>query len=637
MIPRECVGPDADGREVAEGRLPHDFEDDRVDSRPRSTPGPAGQPDDPGFPDGSDDGSAHLSTTLRQDGDSSHSCGGLARLVTLAQPESFGSAPAMQQGPRDGEIASADPARIGKYLVVELLDGGGQAQVFRVMHPELARELALKLGRRPIAARREAGTSGEAGPPRAALLDEGRLLARCDHPNLVRVVDMGVHEGRPYVVMEYVPGLTLKQFARQRRPGSREAARLIAELAGAVAYLHAQGIVHQDIKPRNVLIDQRGRPRLIDFGVARWEHAWSGDGDDWSGGTANYMSPEQATGQSDRIGPWTDVFGLGGLLYHLLTHGPLYRGASETSVIRQAREAGYLPIRELAPSTPRGLARIVHRALAAEPERRYRNAAELEAALRGFLARRRIGAVVLAIALAASTLALALAFPRIAREPTGPSRSAERLPGSATLPAPLSTATPPRGQEAAGVPRILSFRVDAFRVEPPESLGSIGVSPRQVRVDDEVEVSARFDATAFGYLIAMDPEGHVQLCQPLDESEPPPGSEEIRINESKAYALTGRPGLQVFVAVASRKPLPPYERWRGAEGLRRLWKPCDDGQAWRFDGRRFERLSAQTRGALKDRPGPEPPAPFRAVCDYLAQSPELEAIAAIAFTVQPKE
>ena len=85
------------------------------------------------------------------------------------------------------------------------------------------------------------------------------------------------------------------------------------------------------------------------------------------------MSPEQATGQSDRIGPWTDVFGLGGLLYHLLTHGPLYRGASETSVIRQAREAGYLPIRQLAPSTPRGLARIVHRALAAEPERRYRN------------------------------------------------------------------------------------------------------------------------------------------------------------------------------------------------------------------------------------------------------------------------
>jgi hypothetical protein len=351
------------------------------------------------------------------------------------------------------------------------------------------------------------------------------------------------------------------------------------------------------------------------------------------------MSPEQAMGQSDRIGPWTDVFGLGGLLYHLLTLGPLYRGASETSVVRQAREAGYLPIRDLAPSTPRGLARIVHRALAAEPERRYRTAAEFEAALRGFLGSRRLAAAVLAIVLAASTLVLALTFPRIVREPTGPSRSAERGPVSSTVPSPSSSsaATLPREEERADVPRILSFRVHAFRLKPPENLGSIGVSPRPVRVDDEVDVSARFDAIAFGYLIAMDPEGHVQLCQPLEETEPPPGSEEIHIHRSKAYGLTGRPGLQVFVAVASRKPLPPYEKWRGAEGLRRLWKACDDGHAWRFDGRRFEVLSAQSRGELKDRPGPEPPAPFRAVCDYVAQSPDIEAIAAIAFPVKPKE
>src|SRR5262249_43345868 len=159
-----------------------------------------------------------------------------------------------------GEPAAAETRRIGKYLVVELLDGGGQAQVFRVLHPELARELVLKLGRRPIGTSRpeESGAGGEAGAKAVggpALFREGRLLARCDHPNLVRVVDVGVHDCRPFVVMEYVPGLTLSQHARQRRPGPREAARLVAELAGAVAYLHAQGIVHQDIKPRNALID----------------------------------------------------------------------------------------------------------------------------------------------------------------------------------------------------------------------------------------------------------------------------------------------------------------------------------------------------------------------------------------------
>ena len=634
MIPHECVETNAGGGEAAGVRVRHGFEDGPVGSSGGATPDPASR-EEPGWPDGSDTGFTQLLTMLRQYGDSSSS-GGRSQLVTLVKPNSSETAPP-RPGPGDGGNASADPVRIGKYLVVELLDGGGQAQVFRVMHPELARELVVKLGRRPIAAPREAGTRGEAGPVRAALLHEGRLLARCDHPNLVRVVDLGVHDGRPYVVMEYVPGLTLEQFAQQHRSGPREAARLIAELAGAVAYLHAQGIVHQDIKPRNVLIDERGRPRLIDFGLARWEHAWSGDGEDWSGGTANYMSPEQAKGHSERIGPWTDVFGLGGLIYHLLTLGPLYRGVSETSIVRQAREADYLAIRKLAPSTPRGLASIVHRALAPEPERRYRTAAELESALRGFLARRRMAAAVLLFGLAALALALAFAFPRTIGERTGPSRSTERVSRTSTVSAALPTITPPQGQENAGVPRFLSFHVDAFRLEPPERLGTIGVSPRKVRVDDEVEVSARFDATAFGYLIALDPEGHLQLCQPLQESETPPGSEEMRIHESKAYALTGRPGLQAFVALASRNPLPPYEKWRGAEGLGRLWKPCDDGRAWRFDGHRYEMLSATSRGELKDRPSPQPPGPFRAVCEYLSQSPDFEVIAAIAFPVQAKD
>jgi hypothetical protein len=243
------------------------------------------------------------------------------------------------------------------------------------------------------------------------------------------------------------------------------------------------------------------------------------------------------------------------------------------------------------------------------------------------------------------TLAMALAASRTVRERPSPSPSAEpvsqsrAVPGPSPLSAPVVTpsVTPSPAKDIAGGLRILSFRVDAFRAEPPESLGSIGVSARNVRVDDEVELSARFDATAFGYLIAMDPEGHIQLCQPMQESEVPTGSQEIRIHESKAYALTGRPGLQAFVAVASRKPLPPYERWRGAEGLRRLWKPCDDGHAWRYVGRRFEALTIAPRGALKDRISSEPPAPFRAVCDYLAQSPEFEAIAAIAFPVRSKD
>jgi eukaryotic-like serine/threonine-protein kinase len=215
------------------------------------------------------------------------------------------------------------PRRIGKYVVIELLNAGGQGQVFRVLHPELGKEYVLKPARRPT----QTGIDAEAGQAdRSSLHREGRLLAQCDHPNLVRVVDLDAHEGRLFVVMEHVPGLSLEQFAAQHRPGPRQAVRLVAELARAVSYLHSRGIIHQDIKPRNVLIDVRGRPRLIDFGLARQKYAWSSGTADAIGGTADYMSSEQALRCDDRIGPCTDVFGLGGLPYHLLTRRPLYQG-----------------------------------------------------------------------------------------------------------------------------------------------------------------------------------------------------------------------------------------------------------------------------------------------------------------------
>jgi tRNA A-37 threonylcarbamoyl transferase component Bud32 len=258
-------------------------------------------------------------------------------------------------GGESPDIGTVPPSRIGKYPVIEMLDEGGQARVFRVLHPELRKDFVLKLARRPIGTRIEGRTDTPLSDP---LIDEGRLLARCDHPNLVRVVDLDVHEGRPFVVMEYLAGPTLEKFAERQRPAPRRAARLVNELARAVAYLHDRGIVHQDIKPRNVLVDAQGRPRLIDFGLARLQHAWSEDTCQWTGGTAAYMSPEQAAGRADRIGPRTDVFGLGGLLYHLLTGRPLYQGASRLSILRQAMNAEYLPVRQVNSRVPRALERI---------------------------------------------------------------------------------------------------------------------------------------------------------------------------------------------------------------------------------------------------------------------------------------
>jgi serine/threonine protein kinase len=198
--------------------------------------------------------------------------------------------------------------------VIAPLDAGGQGLVYRGLHPTLGRDVVIKLSR-------------AAGGPadRDRLQEEGRILADLEHPNLARVYDLDVHDGRAFLVMEYVRGPHLEQFARQRPPSPRQAAALVAPVAQALAAAHRRGVVHRDVKPKNILIDEAGRPRLIDFGLARLEDAWhqapSEEGE--VAGTLAYMPPEQARDAAE-VGPRSDVFSLGGVLYFLLTGKPLY-------------------------------------------------------------------------------------------------------------------------------------------------------------------------------------------------------------------------------------------------------------------------------------------------------------------------
>ena len=271
-------------------------------------------------------------------------------------------------------------------------------------------------------------------------------------------------------------------------------------------------------------------------------------------------------------------------------------------MVRQARQAGYVPVRQVNRRAPRELERICDMALAADPDRRHRTAAELERALRRSLAPpRRLAMAGLAIALAAT--AVALLAPRTWR-PANPARCGR----------------PSLARRAVADPSRSTSR------RPPAL---------PIHLDAEMRISARLDAPAHGYLIAMDPDGRVQLCHP-GEGELPPRSEEIRFRDGQSYVLTGRTGLQAFVVVALREPLPPFETWPGNAGLRRLWRPCDAAHAWSYDGRRFDTISAVPRGELRDRSGPDVPAPFREVCEYLAALPGIEAVRAIAFPVRPK-
>src|SRR5262249_51517666 len=152
---------------------------------------------------------------------------------------------------------------IGKYRIVERLGAGGQGEVFRAIHPELRCDVTVKWARHDLPADLQQG-----------LLAEGRVLARLDDPGVVRVHDVGTHEGRPFAVFAYVPGRTLAERLREGRLSFREAAALTAALAHTLEKLHRQGVVHRDLKPANILLKSRGRqtgefgmPLLLDFGL----------------------------------------------------------------------------------------------------------------------------------------------------------------------------------------------------------------------------------------------------------------------------------------------------------------------------------------------------------------------------------
>src|SRR5262249_39835795 len=180
---------------------------------------------------------------------------------------------------------------------------------------------------------------------REPLVAEGRLLAELDHPNLARVYDLDFHQDRAFLVMEYVRGRSLDQYAKQEPLTPPRAAGLVAQGARALALLHRRGVLHLDIKPRNIVMDEAGRPRLIDFGLARLRHAWAAERDeaDQIGGTVPYMAPEQARGQSAGLGPRSDVFGLGATLYFLLVGRAPFAGGGWKAARARARAGGIPP------------------------------------------------------------------------------------------------------------------------------------------------------------------------------------------------------------------------------------------------------------------------------------------------------
>jgi serine/threonine-protein kinase len=215
---------------------------------------------------------------------------------------------------------------------------------------------------------------------------EAEVVASLRHPNIVQIYDSGQQDGRLFYSLELIDGGNLAQKVKGRPLPPCEAAQLVETLARAMHAAHGQGIIHRDLKPANVLLTPDGTPKITDFGLAKRmddELGLSRTGDVL--GTANYMAPEQAEGDSCTAGPPADVYALGAILYELLTGEPPFKGKTSAQVLEQVRKRRPVPPAQLQPGVPRDLQAICLKCLEKKPSARHASAAALAADLRGFL------------------------------------------------------------------------------------------------------------------------------------------------------------------------------------------------------------------------------------------------------------
>ncbi len=307
--------------------------------------------------------------------------------------------------PRDADPCEEVPRQLGRFNILRELGRGGFGVVFLAEDSLLGRRVAVKVPRVEILAGSESWRR---------FLREARAASRLDHPNLVPLLEAGAVGPVGYIVSAFVPGPSLEQWLRghSERANPRWAARLVAALARAIDHVHAQGILHRDLKPANILLHSPGCtidlsepaswpgvpleswvPRICDFGLAKLREIEEEETRSRVVcGSPPYMAPEQADSRRDEIGPATDVYGLGAILYELLTGRPPFGGKSNLETLRRVATDEPVPPRQRRAGIPRDLETICLKCLAKRPDRRYSAAADLAEDLERFVEGRPIAA-----------------------------------------------------------------------------------------------------------------------------------------------------------------------------------------------------------------------------------------------------
>jgi serine/threonine protein kinase len=274
--------------------------------------------------------------------------------------------------PRGGKLGLSFPA---DYEVVESLGQGGMGSVFKAVHKRLGRLVALKM---------HAPLSQEDPAHRARLCVRALAATRLDHPHLVRVFEVGEQDGWLWEAQEFMEGGDLARLLRDGPLPPARAVRLLAPIALAVQYLHEHGYIHRNLKPSKILLTADGWPKLADLDLAKRldEDAPEQEPMETIVGTPRYMAPEQWRGDAAAIGPATDVYGLGAILYEALTGQSPFQGSSLGAIAMQTMSDEPIPPRRLRSDVPQDLEVICLRCLEKDPHWRFASAADLAEALK---------------------------------------------------------------------------------------------------------------------------------------------------------------------------------------------------------------------------------------------------------------
>ncbi len=307
-----------------------------------------------------------------------------------------GSAPPRPDPARSAEGPAAAPS--SRYRILAKLGEGGMGVVWKAEDLKLGRIVALK---------KIKGDSADGGVNLKRFLREAQLAARLQHPGIVGVYDCGEMDGGCFIAMEYIEGRTFSEYLRATQPAKaaglrpgmarlREEIGHLAEVSEAVAQAHRQGIVHRDLKPVNIILDSADHPRVMDFGLAKEVALEEGKGfrdlrdaltvQGAVLGTPAYMSPEQADGRAAEIGPVSDVWALGVILYEILTGRRPFTGKSLIDTLAAILAEDPVPPRNRSPQAPAELEAVCLRALEKNTQRRYPSAGVFAAELRAWLA-----------------------------------------------------------------------------------------------------------------------------------------------------------------------------------------------------------------------------------------------------------